>query len=37
MGLDDGDNSYMGPALMSIWQALRAEGIAMPFRRDDPP
>jgi small-conductance mechanosensitive channel len=35
MGLDDGDNSYMGPALMAIWQALRAEGIAMPFRRDD--
>jgi small-conductance mechanosensitive channel len=34
MGFDDGDNSYMGPALMAIWQALGAEGIAMPFRRD---
>ncbi len=33
-GFDDGDNAYMGPALLAIWEALRAEGIAMPFRRD---
>jgi small-conductance mechanosensitive channel len=37
MGLDDGDNSYMGPAMLAVWQALAAEGIAMPFRRDEAP
>lgn len=34
MGLDDGANSYMGPAMLAVWQALAAHGIAMPFRRD---
>ncbi|NEX46742.1 mechanosensitive ion channel family protein [Pseudotabrizicola algicola] len=30
-GIDDGANKYRSPVLFAIWNALKAEGIEMPF------
>ncbi|MEF3048056.1 mechanosensitive ion channel family protein [Pseudotabrizicola sp. L79] len=30
-GIDDGKNKYRSPVLFAIWNALKAEGIEMPF------
>lgn len=30
-GIDDGKNKYQSPVLFAIWNALKAEGIEMPF------
>lgn len=30
-GIDDGKNKYKSPVLFAIWNALKAEGIDMPF------
>ena len=30
-GLDDGKNKYSSPVLFAIWNALKAEGIEMPY------
>lgn len=30
-GIDDGANKYKSPVLFAIWNALKAEGIEMPF------
>ncbi len=30
-GIDDGKNKYMSPVLFAIWNALKAEGIDMPY------
>ena len=32
-GLDDGDNKYTSDVLFLIWNALKAEGIEMPYPR----
>ena len=30
-GIDDGKNKYGSPVLFAIWNALKAEGIEMPY------
>ena len=30
-GIDDGKNKYRSPVLFAIWNALKAEGVEMPF------
>ena len=30
-GIDDGKNKYASPVLFAIWNALKAEGIDMPY------
>jgi small-conductance mechanosensitive channel len=30
-GIDDGKNKYGSPVLFAIWNALKSEGIEMPF------
>lgn len=32
-GIDDGKNKYSSPVLFAIWNALKAEGIEMPYPR----
>jgi potassium-dependent mechanosensitive channel len=32
-GIDDGKNRYASPVLFAIWNALKAEGIEMPYPR----
>ena len=32
-GLDDGDNKFTSDVLFLIWNALKAEGIEMPYPR----
>jgi potassium-dependent mechanosensitive channel len=32
-GIDDGKNKYASPVLFAIWNALKAEGIEMPYPR----